>query len=69
MLAIIVSLAGVICGHIALHQIKRHGGRGRGLAIAALIIGYLGIALGILLTGFWLLTIIAEAQTLSYTEF
>lgn len=39
-LSFIVSLGGIICGHIALGQIKRTGEGGRGLAIAALIIGY-----------------------------
>jgi hypothetical protein len=37
-------LAGVICGHIALSQIKRTGESGRGLALAGLIIGYVYIA-------------------------
>jgi ABC-type spermidine/putrescine transport system permease subunit II len=46
-LAFVVSLGAVICGHIALSQIKRTGERGRGLAIAALVLGYLGILLGI----------------------
>lgn len=43
-----VSLVGIILGHVALPQIKRTGERGRGLAIAALVIGYLSIALSIL---------------------
>lgn len=34
----------MICGHIALSQIKRSGESGRGLAIAGLIIGYVYIA-------------------------
>jgi Domain of unknown function (DUF4190) len=38
------SLAAVICGHIAHGQIKRSGQRGRGLATAGLILGYLGLA-------------------------
>jgi ABC-type spermidine/putrescine transport system permease subunit II len=46
-LAFVVSLGAVICGHIALSQIKRTGERGRGLAIWALVLGYLGILLGI----------------------
>ena len=46
-LAFVVSLGAVICGHIALSQIKRTGERGRGLAIWALVLGYLGIVLGI----------------------
>ena len=41
-------LVGVITGHIALSQIKKTGDKGRGLAIAGLIVGYVGIALGII---------------------
>lgn len=44
-LSFFVSIAGVVCGHIALSQIKTSGERGRGLAIAALVIGYLGLLL------------------------
>lgn len=44
------SVAGVITGHIALAQIKRSGEKGRGLAIAGLIVGYLYIAGAILWT-------------------
>lgn len=38
----------VICGHLALREIERTGKRGRGLAVAALVLGYLEMA-GILL--------------------
>jgi hypothetical protein len=48
-LAFFLSIGAVICGHIALSQIKRTGERGRGLAIAGLVLGYLGIVAGILL--------------------
>jgi hypothetical protein len=47
-LAFFVSIAAVICGHIALSQIKRTGEGGHGLALAAVIIGYVGIAIGII---------------------
>lgn len=47
-LAFIISIGGIICGHIALSQIKRTGEGGRGLALAGLIIGYV-------FTGFWVL--------------
>lgn len=43
-----ISLLGIILGHIALNQIKRTGEGGRGLAIAGLIIGYIGLVLGII---------------------
>ncbi|MFF2050227.1 DUF4190 domain-containing protein [Leifsonia sp. NPDC058194] len=42
--AFVFPLAGVICGHIALSQIKRTGEKGNGLAIAGLVLGYLYIA-------------------------
>jgi uncharacterized membrane protein len=42
-----VSLIGVILGHIGLSQIKTRGERGRGFAIAALVLGYLGIVAAI----------------------
>jgi hypothetical protein len=41
------SLVGVILGHVALGQISRSGEEGRGLSIAALIIGYVGMVVGI----------------------
>lgn len=39
------SIAAVVLGHVARGQIKRTGEQGAGLALAGLIIGYLGIAL------------------------
>ena len=54
-LAFFVSIGAVICGHIALSQIKRTGERGHGLALAAVILGYLGILVGII----WIVVVIA----------
>jgi Domain of unknown function (DUF4190) len=44
---IIGAIAGIICGHVALGEIKRSEGRyeGRGMAIAGLVISYTQIAL------------------------
>ena len=42
------SIVGIICGHISLNQIKKTGEQGRGLAVAGLIVGYIGLALAIL---------------------
>lgn len=44
-LAFTVYVAGIIVGHVSLAQIRRTGERGRGLAIAALIIGYTSVVL------------------------
>jgi hypothetical protein len=46
--ALITSIPGIICGHVALsHIAKRPHLEGKGMAIAGLIIGYAGIALGL----------------------
>jgi hypothetical protein len=42
-------IAGVITGHVSLAQIKKSGERGRGLAIAGLVIGYGYVALAVLM--------------------
>ncbi|WP_431245363.1 DUF4190 domain-containing protein [Leifsonia xyli] len=52
--AFVMSLAAVVCGHIALAQIKRTGEGGRGFALAGLIIGYVGIAFALIFFVIWL---------------
>lgn len=47
-LAFVVPLGGIICGHIALGQIKRTGEKGHGLALAGTVLGYIFVALGII---------------------
>src|ERR1700710_2384837 len=42
-----LAIGAVITGHIALGQIKRTGAKGRGMAIAGLILGYVSILAGI----------------------
>lgn len=54
-------LAGIICGHIALHQLKTSGEGGRNLAITGLVMGYVGLAMAIL-------SAIAIAAILIYTN-
>jgi hypothetical protein len=46
----ITVIVGIILGHIALSQIKRTGERGHGLALAAVIIGWVALGLGIVIT-------------------
>jgi hypothetical protein len=43
------SLLAVIFGHIALYQINRTGAMGRGLAVAGLVLGYVGLAVLVIL--------------------
>ena len=45
-----VSVAAVVLGHIALSQIKRTNERGWGLAVAALVLGYLVIGFVVVLS-------------------
>ncbi len=47
-LGFLVPLGGIICGHIALGQIKRTGEGGRGLALTGLIVGYVFTAFVVL---------------------
>ncbi len=47
-LAFVVPLGGIICGHIALGQIKRTGEGGHGLALAGTVLGYVFVGLGFL---------------------
>ena len=43
-----VSVVGIVLGFIALSQIKRTGEKGRGLAIAAIVIGFAALILGVI---------------------
>lgn len=48
LLPFIGSIAGAIMGHISLGQIKRSGEKGRGMALAGVIVGWAGLALTII---------------------
>ena len=51
------SILAVILGHVSLSQIKRTGQSGRGMAIAGLILGYLGILIGAIIITLILVTL------------
>jgi uncharacterized membrane protein len=53
-LAIFVPLVGAILGHVALGQIKKTGEEGRGIALAAVIVGWVitGLAIVIIVVSF-----------------
>ncbi len=48
----LAGIPAIVCGHIALSQINQSGGaqEGRGLAVAGLVLGYLGLAWTVLST-------------------
>ncbi len=57
-----IGLVGVILGHLALSEIKKSNGytQGRGLAIAGLIIGYLQIAVAVIIVLFFIIAILVS---------
>jgi peptidyl-prolyl cis-trans isomerase B (cyclophilin B) len=56
-----ISIAAVITGHIALSQIKKRGEAGHGIALAGLIIGYVGCAIWIIFWIFWIVLLASGA--------
>jgi hypothetical protein len=52
------TVPGIIMGHIALHQIKRTGEGGHGLALAGVIVGYALLAVAIILIVIYVIFIV-----------
>ncbi|WP_309712266.1 DUF4190 domain-containing protein [Pseudolysinimonas sp.] len=71
-LGFVVPLGGIICGHIALGQIKRTGEGGRGLALAGLILGYVFTAIivlyiiGVIIFAVWMASMGGMYSTYPY---
>ena len=63
---LLASVCAVVCGHIARGQIKRTGEGGSGFATAGLIIGYVSIALFVVIVGAIVIFAIAAANTSAY---
>lgn len=60
------AIAGIVCGHIALSQLKQNPQQtGRGMAIAALWVGYGLLVLGILLVVGWFVLVFSLANSTS----
>jgi hypothetical protein len=68
-LGFVVPLGGIICGHIALGQIKRTGEGGRGLALAGLILGYVFTALLVLYIIGVIVFVLIAIPTAGYTTY
>lgn len=60
-LAILVPIAGAVLGHITLRQVAQTGEPGRGLALAATIIGWVGTVAWFVFWGIFLATLGAMA--------
>jgi hypothetical protein len=69
-LGFVVPIGGIICGHIALGQIKRTGEGGHGLAMAGLILGYALTALTVLVViGYIVVIALAIGTASTYSTY
>jgi hypothetical protein len=57
-LSFVVSIGGIVCGHLALSQIKRTGESGREMALAGLIIGYVFTGIAVLAFLAWIVVFV-----------
>ncbi|NUU04829.1 DUF4190 domain-containing protein [Leifsonia sp. C5G2] len=60
--AFLFPLAAIICGHISLGQIRRSGQNGRGLAKTGLVLGYVFLAVWVLLLVLIVIGVMAAAS-------
>lgn len=65
-LAFFQPIAAIIFGHMALSQIKRNGDAGRGLALTAVIIGYVAAAFVIIFAFVYVGIIVAAIASIPY---
>ncbi len=65
-LPLIASICAVVCGHISRGQIKRTGEGGSGFATAGLIVGYVSIALFVIVVGAIIIFAVAAANSSTY---
>lgn len=65
---LLVSVIGIITGHVALAQIRRSGARGRGLALAGVIIGYVGFVMLLITAFLWVAVVPIVLNQLSATR-
>ncbi len=59
----LATMPAIVCGHMALRQIRRTGEDGTGLAVAGLLLGWLGLAVAILLALGIVFFVVAVAHT------
>lgn len=63
---LIASVCAVVCGHLAKGQIKRNGEGGSGFATAGLVIGYVSIALFVIIVGAIVIFALAASNSSTY---
>ncbi|QIH98906.1 DUF4190 domain-containing protein [Rhodococcoides fascians A21d2] len=65
-LPLIASVCAVVCGHLSRGQIKRTGEGGSGFATAGLVVGYVSIALFVIVVGAIILFAVAASTSSTY---
>jgi hypothetical protein len=55
----LLGIVGAILGHVARRQIREQGGEGDGMALAGIIVGWIGFAIGLALVAFYIFFIVA----------
>jgi hypothetical protein len=63
------AIVGVITGHIALKQLRTSGEGGRGMAVAGVIVGWVGLAGAILVTAIFVIAIVAGINAASTYDY
>ena len=67
--AFIIPLAAIICGHVALGQIKRTGQGGHGLALTGTVLGYIFLVLGAIVFFFAVVVGAMAGASSGYTSY
>ncbi|WP_317785965.1 DUF4190 domain-containing protein [Rhodococcus sp. IEGM 1370] len=65
-LPLIASVCAVVCGHISRGQIKRTGEGGSGFATAGLVVGYVSIAVFVIIVAAIVIFAIAASNSSTY---
>jgi Domain of unknown function (DUF4190)/Domain of unknown function (DUF1707) len=58
----LATIPAVVCGHMARHQIRRTGEQGAGMALAGLILGWIGVAFTVLVVIGAVLLVVAASR-------
>ena len=59
----LATIPAVVCGHMARHQIRRTGEQGAGMALAGLILGWIGVGFTVLVALAAVLLVVAASRS------
>ncbi len=58
----LATIPAVVCGHVARNQIRRTGEQGAGMALAGLILGWIGVGFTVLVVIIAVLAVVAVSS-------